>query len=321
MNITRMNQYNAGEVIRHYWGKENVRELETKISDLLITCPEVEMSFAAKVMPMTVSEDEMKGYQAKIGNSMLLRGAPKVPVVIIKVDEGTGEASLGIVLYFEYGTPTVEREIVFSPMDAGNKGRIIEELKIADKVIRYLDIANCKVIKTIFLPVKQQRRDYMARLVYARDLSLSYSMKGHDEMTDSERFEYILKGIPEEDYPRDGLDIGMLEAVKRQGYENAVMKSQLLLFSTELRDLRKIYNRPSEFVDFLILPDLSSCPSLPNGFPLKGFNVDMFIDIGDENVYHDHHFSMEISLANATEYYDFADGLKTLIPIKKFLGL
>ena len=321
MIITNMNQYNAEEVIRHYWGDENVRELATKISDLLITCPEVEMRFAAKVMPMAVSEDEMKGYLAKIGNSMLLRGAPKVPVVIIKVDEETGGAVIGIVLYFEYGTPTVEREVKFFPMDAGNKGQIIEELKVADKVIRYLDIANCKVIKTIFMPVEQQGREYMARLVYARDLSLSYSMVSHDEMTDSERFEYILKGIPEDDYPRDGLDNGMLEAVKNQGYDNAEMRSQLLLFSSELRDLRKIYNRPSTVVNFIIVPDLSSCPALPNGFPMKNFNVDMFIDAGDENVYHDHHFSLEISPGSVKDYYDFTDGLRTLIPIKKFLGL
>lgn len=321
MIIPNMKQYNAEDLIRHYWGEENVKNLETKISDLLINCSEGEMQFVAKVMTMAASEDELKSYQAKVGNSMLLRGAPKVPVVIIKADEETGKMALGIVLYFNYGTPTIEREINFIPMDAGNKGHIIEELKVADKVIRYLDIANCKVIKTIFMPVNMNGHDYMAKLVYARDLSLSYSMKSHDEMTDSERFEYILNGIDEDDYPQDGLDIGMLEAVKRQGYENAVMKSQLLLFSTELRDLRKIYNRPSTTVNFIILPDLSSCPFFPNGFPLKDFNVDMFIDIGDENVYHDHHFSMEISLANATEYYDFADGLKTLTPIKKFLGM
>lgn len=316
-----MKQYSAEDVIRHYWGVENVKNLVTKISDLLITCPQVEMSFAAKVMPMAASEDEMKAYQAKIGNSMLLRGAPKVPVVIIKVNEETGEAAIGIVLYFDYGTPTVEREIQFIPMDASNKRRIIEELKIADKVIRYLDIANCKVIKTILLPVKRQRDENLARLVYARDLSLSYSMRSHDEMTDNERFEYILKGIPEDDYPRDGLDVGILKAVKNQGYDNAEMRSQLLLFSSELRDLRKIYNRPSMVVNFIIVPGLSSCPTLSNGFPLKDFNVDMFIDAGDENVYHDHHFSLEVSLQSVKDYYDFVDGLKTLVPIKRFLGV
>lgn len=316
-----MKQYNAEDVIRHFFGEENVKDLLTKISDLLITCPDVDMSFVAKVMPMAVSEEELRGYQAKIGNSILLRGAPKVPVVIIKVDEEAGEAALGIVLYFDYGTPTVEREISFIPMDASNKGRIIEELKVADKVIRYLDIANCKVIKTIIMPIKQKGREYMARLVYTRDLSLSYSMVSHDEMTDIERFEYTLKGIDEDDYPRDGLDIGMLEAVKRQGYDNAEMRSQLLLFSTELRDLRKIYNRPSTVVNFIVIPDLSSCPALPNGFPLTDFNVDMFIDLGDENVYHDHHFSLEVSLESPKDYYDFTDGLRTLTPIKKFLGM
>lgn len=316
-----MNQYNAEDVIRHYWGSENVKKLVTKITDLIITCPEFDLSFAVKVMPMTVSEEELNAYKAKVSNSMLLRGAPKVPVVVIKVDEVTGKAVLGIVLYFEYGAPAVERDIRFFPMDGNNKVLIEEELKVADKVIRYLDIANCKVIKTIFIPVKQQGRDYMARLVYARDLSLSYSMKSHDEMTDSERFEYYLKGIPEDDYPKDGLDIGMLEAVKRQGYVDTVMKSQLLLFSTELRNLRRLYNRPSEEANFIILPEMSSCLRLPNGFTLKDFNVDMFIDNGDASIFPDRYFSMEVAIKNANEYYDFADGLKTLIGIKKFLAM
>lgn len=79
-----MKQYSAEDVICQFWGVENVKNLVTKISDLLITCPQVEMSFVAKVMPMAASEDEMRAYQANIGNSMLLRGASKVPVFISK---------------------------------------------------------------------------------------------------------------------------------------------------------------------------------------------------------------------------------------------
>ena len=69
---------------------------------------------------------------------------------------------------------------------------------------------------------------------------------------------------------------------------------------------------------FLILPDLASCPALPQGFLLKGFNVDMFIDDGDDNVFQQRDFSMEIKLENVNDYYDFADGVKTLVGIKRF---
>ena len=310
---------NAEKVIVDYWGDGNVKALATLITDVIIKCPEVEMSFAAKVMPMTASDEEVNDYMGKVSSTMQLRGAPKLPVVIIKVDEHTGEAELGIVLCYEYGTATIERDINFIPMDGGHRTRLIDELKAADKVIRVLEMANCKVIKTIRMPLNQNEHDYMARLVYARDLSLNYRMKSHQEMTDAERFEYNLNGIPEGDYPVDKLDEKMLEAVRGQGYKDAYMVSQLLLFSTELRDLKKIYNSPSLAAKFLILPDLASCPALPQGFLLKGFNVDMFIDDGDDNVFQQRDFSMKIKLENVNDYYDFADGVKTLVGIKRFL--
>jgi hypothetical protein len=316
-----MEQYNAKDVIHDFWGDGNVKPLVTKISDFVIYCPNEEMFFAAKVLPMAVSIDELNSYIAQVSSSILLRGAPKLPVVIIKVNEVTGEAELGVVLYYQYGTPTIEKRIRFMPMNEENRGRLMDELKTADSVIRFLEIANCKVIKTIHMPVIQNGHEYRARLVYARDLSLSYRMKSHGEMTDVDRFEYILKGIPEDDYPMDKLDEGMLESTKKQGYVNAFMESHLLLFSSELRDLKRVYDRPSEIVNFIIIPDMASCPALPNGFSLTSFNVDMYIDNGEETVFHDHYFSMEISLDCVDAYYDFVDGLKTLVPIKKYIGL
>lgn len=316
-----MERYKSEDVIRAYWGDGNVKPLATKITDYLINCPSIELYFAAKVIHVPVTDDELKSYKMQVSSSIQLRGAPKLPVVVIKVNELTGNAELGIVLYYQYGTPTIEREIRFIPMNEGNRGRLIDELKAADSVIRFLEIANCKVIKTIHLPLSQNGYEYEARLVYARDLSLTYRMKGHEEMTDAERFEYNLKRIPETDYPVDKLDERMMESVKNQGYEKAYMESNLLLFSSELRDLKRIYDRPSEIVNFIILPDTASCPALPNGFPLKSFNVDMYIDNGDGMVFHNRHFSMEITLNGVDDYYNFVDGLKTLVPIKKYIGL
>ena len=78
---------------------------------------------------------------------------------------------------------------------------------------------------------------------------------------------------------------------------------------------------PSKDANFLILPDLSSCPALPQGFPLKDFNVDMFIDNGDWTMFHQRNFSIEITLGSVNDYYDFVDGIKTLVGIKRFIGI
>lgn len=312
---------NAEKIIRDYWGDGNVKNLSTVITDVIIDCPNEGLNFVAKVMPMATNEEDVLAYKGKLSRSMQFRGAPKLPVVIIKVDEYTGKAELGIVLYYQYGTPAIERDIQFIPMDDNNRIRLIDEIKVADKVIRVLDTVNCKVIKTIYLPLYENGCNFEARLVYARDLSLNYRMKSHEEMTDAERLEYYLKGVPETDYPVDELDKCMLKAVRDQGYKDADIRSQLLLFSTELRDLRRIYDRPSEMANFLVLPDLASCPGLPQGFPIKGFDVDMFIDYGDKTVFHQRHFSIEITLGSVNDYYDFVDGLKTLVGIKKFIGV
>lgn len=312
---------NAEKIIRDYWGDGNVKDFATAITDVIIESPEKGMSFAAKVMPMTASEEQVNSYKGKLSASMQLRGAPKLPVAIIKVDENSGEAMLGIVLYYQYGTAAIETEIRFLPMETANYARLLDELKAADTVIRFLEMANCKVIKTIKMPLNQNGHDYMARLVYARDLTISYRMKSHEEMTDAERLEYYLKGIPEIDYPVDELDKCMLKTVREQGYKDADMESHLLLFSTELRDLKRIYDMPSKVANFLILPDLSSCPALPQGFPLKDFNVDMFIDNGDWTMFHQRNFSIEITLGSVNDYYDFVDGIKTLVGIKRFIGI
>ena len=78
---------NAEKIIRDYWGDGNVKDFATAITDVIIESPEKGISFAAKVMPMTASEEQVNSYKGKLSASMQLRGAPKLPVAIIKVDE------------------------------------------------------------------------------------------------------------------------------------------------------------------------------------------------------------------------------------------
>ena len=65
-----MKPYNAEKVIVDYWGDGNVKALATLITDVIIKCPEVEMSFAAKVMPMTASDEEVNDYRGKVSSTM-----------------------------------------------------------------------------------------------------------------------------------------------------------------------------------------------------------------------------------------------------------
>ncbi len=310
------------DTINDYWGESNVTTLKTAISDYLISCPSLDLTFAVKCMPETTTEEDLNAYKSQLGDFILLRGTPKLPIIIIKASSGMEEAQIGTVLYFHYGAPFVEQSIHFLPMDENNRPLILDRIKAADKTIRVLETTNCRVIKTIHLPVCLAGQQYRARLVYVRELNMSYRMKEHKVEKNQDSLDLRLKGLSENDYPTDVLDKEMLESVRNNGFSDAYFESKLLLFSSELRNLERLYERPSEKVQFLIVPDsVSSCLVLPNGFTLSGFNVDLYIDKDYGNLFKDLAFSIQVSLSSISDYYSFDEGTKSLVSIKQFLNI
>ncbi len=319
-----MNDYNQKiiSILKDYWGENSVMSLPTEISDFIITYSPINMKFAVKCMDASVSDQEVNGYKAKVSNSIMYRGAPRIPVVIIKIDRFTSAAQLGIVLYYQYGTPSVVTSIQFMPMNEEKRDKVLDEIKAADLSIRVLEKANCKVIKTLKLPIRVGDNEYFARMVYARDLSMSYQMTEHKEMSDIERFNYNLNGIPEDDFPKDALDIGMLNTVVQEGFLDASFESHLLIFNTDLQKLKKVYDRPSERVCFQVNPDCSSLSVIPRNLKLTSFYVDMFILRDDHGrFFSKRDYSINLPITDLNDYYDFVDGIKTLIPIKDYLLL
>ena len=202
-----------------------------------------------------------------------------------------------------------EKNVQSIKTNESNRDLLVDEIKSADS-------NNYKIVKTISI----KRCDNSAQLIYLRDYSFTYKKNTQDNMSDVERFNYYVNRIPEEDYPVDKLDEAIMNAVRLK-FPEAKMRSKLLVFSSELSNLKIQYNRFSKKAYFMVLPDLESCPMLPDKFPITRFETDVFIDNYKRQICDDLYFSIQINLDNVNDYYDFVDGLKTLCSMKRFLGI
>ena len=271
--------------IKAFWGRKNVTDMPTEISDFLIKVPNTDLEFALKCIDDR--GDSLKELQAKLMPILQLRGAPNIPV-IVALNYDNENIAVGILVSWKFGAPSIERDITFIPLIDENRARIYDEIKSSDETIRMLETSNCKIVKHIKLSEEYKHNFFNAEIVYLRDLSITYRMKSRDELNDVERLNYYLKGIP-------------------------------VLFSSELRDLKMVYgNKQSQPVQFLVLPDYSSF-SLMRGRTFKPFLLDMFVDSVNDYTFQQRHFTINIPISKVDDYYDFMDGVKTVSSITRFL--
>lgn len=303
------------QLIKSFWGRKNVTDMPSEISDYLIKLPNTDLKFILKYIS---DKDELKLFQAKLMPVIQLRGAPNLPLVIATRTENE-EISVGVAVSWRFGAPSIESDVNFIALKEDNRSLIYDEIKSSDETIRALEIPNCKVVKHIVLTEKNNGIHYHAEIVYLRDLSITYRMRSRDNLGEMERLNYYINGIPEEDYPCDQLDKGIFKAVSNGGYKDIQVVSKLMLFSSELRDLKQVYgNKKSHKVDFLVLPDYSSF-SIMEGRKFKPFSLDIYVETANNFTFQQRHFTIDIPINKVDEYYQFMEGIKTITSVTDFL--
>ena len=113
------------------------------------------------------------------------------------------------------------------------------------------------VIKTVSL----NSNDLVdSKIIYWRKLTDIYKIMSEHPKDDSDRFNRLLLGTPENEYPNDVLDGVILQQI-RSVYPDAEVKSKLLIFDTDLLNLRQLKDMLN------VCQDLSCC--LYNGNTLS----------------------------------------------------
>lgn len=163
-----------------------------------------------------------------------------------------------------------------------NANKIMDDIKSMDETIRILSAHGMKAIKTINI-CKQEHREmtHHAQIVYMRDFTEEYKMKPKEVVNEHEKFNRLLTGIPEDEYPNDFLDNSILSMVQQQ-FPDARMRSNMMLFSSDLRDIQHLSQSTRLYVEMFVEPNLTDIQGfalqLFNGIELIHFKLDVFVD-------------------------------------------
>jgi hypothetical protein len=180
------------------------------------------------------------------------------PLVMITPQDSTYQISL--LAYWEYNKCHLNTKRSVRPINPDTILWIEAQIGARRMHVNSLPLEWNGVIKTISLNTK----DIVdSRVLYWRKFTDTYKMMPGQPQDDSDRFNRMLLGTPENEYPNDILDKIILQQIQSV-YPEAAVKSKLLLFDTDLLNLRQLKDKLCEY------QDLSYC--LYNGntlYPIK----------------------------------------------------
>lgn len=251
--------------------------------DILCSSTIDELRFGVNVVSSSFSaSNTYERYLNYLDSVDYLDKSHRIPILLMAVNESTETAMIGIQVGWIFGKPTIFKKPSMKSLTKENSNKILDAVKSMDETIRLLSKQGMKIIKTINLDkFAPNGKIHLARMVYLRDLTEQYKMKPKVVVNEREKLNRLLTGIPEEEYPNDFFDDAVLEMVK-QDFPNASMKSQLLLFSNELRDLQRLSQSVRLKSEMLVEPNMNELPDVTiamlNGLKLVHFCVDVFVD-------------------------------------------
>jgi hypothetical protein len=282
--------------------------VDDKRYDLIITHKQDEFTFAAKVGDTTMLDtaefNECIEEICKSGIENI-----KYPIVAVTVQEDTEEVEIGIITSIRFNTLRIFRSPNMVPITQENALILYDNVKAMDSVIRNLHSANWGVIKNCTIKIKRNdRRIDTAHAIYLIPLSNNYKMKQVQISNKKERFERLSLGTPEKDYHSDIFDAVIYKGLK-QLYPDAQIsiKSSLLLFNTELDDLKvqiSTYANPVD-LEFIIEPTIDEAIREWGFFKSIHFHLELYPGkVALEGNWHDDVCTVTLGTKDWTDFYN-----------------
>ena len=180
------------------------------------------------------NDEEWKTSIESLEKYLGLPKAEKLSVIVFKISEKK-ELLLGMLCYWNFDRLRFNKEINWRTLDEKNVQWLRMQLKARHARIAFLPVDYIRVVKTIDLCAEGY---FDARIVYLRRFyGEGYRMQQHTEVTQEDRFNRLLNGTPQNEYPSDYLDELILKEI-REVYPNAYLKNKLLLFDVDLLNYR-----------------------------------------------------------------------------------
>ena len=179
------------------------------------------------------SQEESQSMYDQILNAVRANKIELKPVVLFVQNEN--DLLFGIFVYWDDTKSYLNKSINWQTWDLSKEPWLNMQIHARRYQIDYLPLEYLRVIKKIHL---NDRSIIDGQVVYLRKFTEQYKMRTPQEISDTERFNRFLNGTPENEYPSDVLDDLIYDRV-RDHYPLATMETKLLLFHTDLLNLRR----------------------------------------------------------------------------------
>ena len=291
--------------------------------DFIVSDSESDFRFAISIRRSTYAETE--SYSLTMNDILSfnnINGKYRIPYAIMFVNEVKETAKIGIVIDWYNSTPIINQKVSLTEITEKSWSKIYNQILSLDKTIRALPNASWKVIKRI--PIIDSNNNNWGAIMYLRDFNPNYKMSSPTVRSEKEKWDIFFKGIPQNEYPNDELD-DIIQSTIKVTFPNSSVDSSLLLFNTELRDLRTKYkNYIRHTIQLLIEPDWEQVFLNED----QGFNKQIVVPL-DVFIFPNYRkkvnclpetFSKQVNWKNwINDYFTYSEARKTIHSLKEII--
>lgn len=321
----RTYQIAAISILRYLRGCR-IEQVQSPYFDFLVTFDESNLVFGVEVKNSGFQRtSHFQDYLRILEGINVTESENKIPVLLAAVNEEDESVKIGFLLAWQFGKARIYKKPAMVDLNTGNADKILDFVKSMDETIRLLSVHGMKVVKRIKVEHQEGNgRLSFADVVYLRDFTQEYKMHQKEVVDERERMERILHGIPQNEYPDDELDEAIFEKIKDR-FPGSRKISDLMLFSTELRNLQLLSRSLCRSFTFSVEPELNmnNAPfvvQMMNGLDTVRFNVDVFVDVPmDVRFFENQFFEITKPLNGWMNTYKwFSDAVGTLSSPREF---
>jgi len=262
-----------------------IEQAQSQYFDLLVYFEDTSLVFGVEVKNSGfLRTNHFQDYLRNLERIDISDSENRIPVLLAAVNEEDESVKIGFLLAWQFGKAKIYRKPAMVELNSSNADKILDLVRSMDETIRLLSDHGMKVVKRI----KVEHEEANGRLchgdvVYLRDFTQEYRMHQKQVVDERERMERMIHGTPQNEYPDDELDNAIFEKIQER-FPGSRKISDLMLFSTELRDLQLLSRSLYRSFTFSVEPefDMNNAPfmaQLMNGVDTIRFNVDVFINM------------------------------------------
>lgn len=167
----------------------------------------------------------------------------KLPTIIFEQDVDTNNITFGLLSYWDFDRCFINKNIKWRELNKPNVNWLTAFLNARRGNIRFLPNHMFRVEKIISLNSSSLIE---GEIHYLRKFQGNYRMKKTQMQSNSDNFSQFLYGIPEDEFPSDKLDNFIFNHIKNI-YPAAEIKSNLILFETDLLDVARLKDRKIKY--------------------------------------------------------------------------